>query len=97
MLLFLFLLFEFKLTLLFSLLLFPADNPAFCFHRFPLHLRVVVDSGHGAKLVESFDQHSFRIEISKSERTGNTVNKTLVTCVKGIEKFLLEYEPSLKK
>ena len=34
-------------------------------------VRVVVDSGHGTKLIESFDQHSFRIEIGKSERAGN--------------------------
>ena len=32
-------------------------------------VRVVVDSSHCAELVESFDQHSFRIEIGESQRT----------------------------
>ena len=32
---------------------------------------VVVDSGHGAELVETFNQHTFRIEIGESERSGN--------------------------
>src|SRR3712207_3119582 len=32
---------------------------------------MVVDGGHGAELVESFDEHPFGIEIGKSERTDN--------------------------
>ena len=32
---------------------------------------VVVDSGHGTELVETFNQHTFRIEIGESERSGN--------------------------
>lgn len=37
------------------------------------------------------------VEWGKKFGIATPVNKTLVTCVKGIEKFLLEYEPSLKK
>lgn len=37
------------------------------------------------------------VEWGKKFGIPTPVNQTLVTCVKGIEKFLLEYEPSLKK
>ena len=37
------------------------------------------------------------VEWGKKFNISTPVNQTLVTCVKGIEKFLLEYEPSLKK
>ena len=37
------------------------------------------------------------VEWGKKFGIPKPVNQTLVTCVKGIEKFLLEYEPSLKK
>lgn len=37
------------------------------------------------------------VEWGKKYRIPTPVNQTLVTCVKGIEKYLLEYEPSLKK
>ena len=37
------------------------------------------------------------VEWGKKFGIATPVNKTLVTCVKGIEKFLLEYEPGLEK
>lgn len=37
------------------------------------------------------------VEWGKKFGIPTPVNRTLVTCVKGIEKFLLEYEPSLNK
>lgn len=37
------------------------------------------------------------VEWGKKFGISTPVNRTLVTCVKGIEKFLLEYEPSLNK
>lgn len=37
------------------------------------------------------------VEWGKKYGIPTPVNQTLVTCVKGIEKYLLEYEPSLKK
>ena len=37
------------------------------------------------------------VEWGKKVGIPTPVNRTLVTCVKGIEKFLLEYEPSLNK
>lgn len=37
------------------------------------------------------------VELGKKFGIPTPVNRTLVTCVKGIEKFLLEYEPSLNK
>lgn len=37
------------------------------------------------------------VEWGKKFEIPTPVNRTLVTCVKGIEKFLLEYEPSLNK
>ncbi|MCQ4987211.1 2-dehydropantoate 2-reductase, partial [Anaerostipes caccae] len=36
------------------------------------------------------------VEWGKKFGIATPLNKTLVTCVKGIEKFLLEYEPILK-
>ena len=37
------------------------------------------------------------VEWGKKFNIPTPVNQTLVTCVKGIEKFLLEYEPSIEK
>ncbi len=37
------------------------------------------------------------VEWGKKYGIATPVNQTLVTCVKGIEKFILQYEPSLHK